>query len=67
MYKRQIIASGFAGATLCVWNGSDHYEILKAGEGRATEIDLKERVGTYSVAAFGSGFNTWVKEDIEVE
>ena len=62
-----IIASGFAGATLCVWNGSDHYEILKAGEGRATEIDLKERVGTYSVAAFGSGFNTWVKEDIEVE
>ena len=63
----KIIASGFAGATLCVWNGSDHYEIVKAGDGRTTDIDLEERAGTYSFAAFGSGFNTWLKEDIEVE
>ena len=62
-----IIARGFAGATICVWNGSDHYEVIKARDSRTTAIDMEGKEGTYSVAAFGSGFNTWVQEDIEVE
>lgn len=65
--KGKIIARGFAGATLCIWNGSDHYEIVKARDSRTTVIDMEGKEGTYSVAAFGSGFNTWVQEDVEVE
>jgi len=63
----KIVARGFKGATLCIWNGSDHYEIVKATDSRTTTIDMAGKEGTYSVAAFGSGFNTWVKDDIEIE
>ena len=65
--ENKIIAQGFAGASLCIWNGGDYYEIIQANEGRTTEIDLGENKGTYSVAAFGPGFNTWIKDDIEVK
>ncbi len=63
----KIVARGFAGAKLCVWDGEGHYEIVTAKSGRTTRIDLGEKTGTYSVAAFGSGFNTWVKEGLVVE
>lgn len=63
----KIIARGFAGTTLCVWDGADNYKVVSAGDGRSIEIDLDGIKGTYSVAAFGRGFNTWLKDDIEVE
>lgn len=62
-----IVVRGFTGATLCIWNGSDHYEIVNVGDSRITTIDLEGKEGTYSVAAYGSGFNTWLKEGLEVE
>lgn len=65
--KNRIIAGGFAGTTLCIWDGAGHYQIVTADSGRLTKIDLGDHKGTYSIAAFGSGFNTWLKEGIVVE
>ena len=67
MRKNRIIAGGFAGTTLCIWDGAGHYQIVTADSGRLTKIDLGDHKGTYSIAAFGSGFNTWLKEGIVVE
>ena len=63
----EIVARGFAGAKICVWDGAGHYKVVTADSGRWTNIDMGEHKGTYSVAAFGSGFNTWLKEGVVVD
>ena len=64
VHEGKITAFGFKGATLCVWNGADHYEVVKA-KSNITSFDVKKESGPYSVSAFGPGFNTWVEEGVE--
>ena len=62
-----IIARGFAGATLCIWDGEDYYKIVKAAEGNSTTINLDGHTGTFPAAAYGAGYNTWHKNGIKIE
>ena len=63
----KIVARGFAGATLCIWDGADYYKVIEADSERDTTIDLEGRTGTFSVAAFGPGYNTWLIEGLVIE